>query len=153
MIFFSIKSSICESTLKMLIARLFTTTRPVLFDRAKFFAAKKAWKSARDIESTTLSDAHSILSAYSMGQTTLPITLHVALMSAPKLRGDVVLPKAPSADADRVLVFATPGTELAELAEKLGASVVGGEELVKEVAEGRIDFTRVLSTKVWDQRV
>jgi uncharacterized protein (DUF1684 family) len=102
------------------ISRCFTTTTPLLFDRPKFFAAKKAWKQSRDVESTTISDAHSILTSYSLGQTSLPVTLHVALMSAPKLRGDVVFPKAPGADADRVLVFAVPGSETALLAENLG---------------------------------
>ena len=59
------------------------------------------------------------------------------------LRGVVNLPHGTGKTA-RVLVFA--GGERAEEARAAGADIVGSDELIDEVAKGRLDFDAVVST-------
>ena len=59
------------------------------------------------------------------------------------IRGVVNLPHGTGKTA-RVLVFA--GGERAEEARAAGADIVGGDELIDEVAKGRLDFDAVVST-------
>jgi len=59
------------------------------------------------------------------------------------VRGTVNLPHGTGKTA-RVLVFATG--ERAEEARAAGADIVGGDELIQEVANGRLDFDAVVAT-------
>ena len=59
------------------------------------------------------------------------------------IRGVVNLPHGTGKTA-RVLVFA--GGERAEEARAAGADIVGSDELIDEVAKGRLDFDAVVST-------
>lgn len=60
-----------------------------------------------------------------------------------RVRGTVILPRGLGKEV-KVLVFATG--EGAEQARKVGADFVGGEELVKRIEEGWLDFDAVVST-------
>jgi large subunit ribosomal protein L1 len=59
------------------------------------------------------------------------------------IRGTVNLPHGTGKTA-RVLVFA--GGERAEEARAAGADIVGADELIDEVAKGRLDYDAVVST-------
>jgi large subunit ribosomal protein L1 len=59
------------------------------------------------------------------------------------IRGTVNLPHGTGKTA-RVLVFA--GGERAEEARAAGADIVGADELIEEVAKGRLDYDAVVST-------
>src|SRR5579871_3476136 len=59
------------------------------------------------------------------------------------VRGTVNLPHGTGKTA-RVLVFATG--DRAEAARAAGADIVGADELIDEVAKGRLDFDAVVST-------
>jgi large subunit ribosomal protein L1 len=76
------------------------------------------------------------------------VELSVALGVNPKhadqmVRGTVVLPHG-TGKTKRVLVVAS-GDKVAE-AEKAGADIAGGAELVKKIQEGFLDFDAVIST-------
>jgi len=60
-----------------------------------------------------------------------------------RVRGRVLLPHG-TGKVQRVGVFARG--EMAEAARNAGADVVGAEELIAEVANGKIEFDRVLAT-------
>src|SRR5690606_2356166 len=59
------------------------------------------------------------------------------------VRGTVNLPHGTGKTA-RVLVFATG--DRAAAAEAAGADIVGSDELIQEVADGRLDFDAVVAT-------
>jgi large subunit ribosomal protein L1 len=59
------------------------------------------------------------------------------------VRGTVILPHGTGKTA-RVLVFATG--DRAEEARAAGADIVGADELIEEVAKGRLDFDAVVAT-------
>ncbi|MFO7244267.1 MAG: 50S ribosomal protein L1, partial [Actinomycetes bacterium] len=59
------------------------------------------------------------------------------------VRSTVILPHGTGKTA-RVLVFAN--AEKAEAAREAGADIVGGDELIEEVANGRNDFDAVVAT-------
>lgn len=66
-----------------------------------------------------------------------------AKQTAERVRGTVVLPHG-TGKTVRVAVFARD--EAAAIAERAGAAVVGDEELIKEVIDGRLDFDRAIAT-------
>lgn len=129
--------------------RLLHSSRSLLFDKQKFFAAKRLFKAQKDVENTTFKDALKCLSTYSLGQDAVA-TIHVKVQrdSFKPVRGDVTLPKAPSTTPDAkstILVFAEG--ELAEKAKALGAHIVGGEELIADIVQDKLIFHKVLSTR------
>ncbi|KAJ2657023.1 hypothetical protein IWW48_004737 [Coemansia sp. RSA 1200] len=97
--------------------------------------------------SVPLEKAISILKAYEVGQPQQTVELHVHCAPGkgqPPIRGSCVLPRAYSSAPIRVLVFAE-GEKAAE-ATGAGADVVGGEELVTLVADGKVEFDKCLAT-------
>ena len=93
-------------------------------------------------------DALKIVHAYAVARYEQSVSVSVVLnvdakRSDERVQGQVLLPHGTGKDV-RVAVFARG--ELGELARKAGADVVGAEDLVDEVLQGRLDFERVLAT-------
>ncbi|KAJ3216675.1 hypothetical protein HK099_005768 [Clydaea vesicula] len=121
------------------------------FDKKKFFKLKKAFKLQENAENVSFKDSIDVLRTYTMGED-LPTTIHLKIKKSDSgkiLRGEVNLPnqlvEGDKGDGSTILVFAKG--EAAEEARRLGAHIVGGEELVKEVSEDKHVFQKVLSTK------
>ncbi|KAJ2862228.1 hypothetical protein GGI22_002248, partial [Coemansia erecta] len=96
--------------------------------------------------SVPLEKAISILKAYEVGRPQQTVELHVhcnAAKGQPPIRGSCMLPRSYSTNI-KVLVFAEG--EKAKEALEAGAAIVGGEELVKKVGEGEVQFDKCLST-------
>ena len=106
-------------------------------------------KEGLDIEKNHgLKEAVSIikLKANAKFDETIEVSLNLGLdpsQSDQTVRGVVSLPNGIGKDV-RVAVFAKG--DLAKQAEDAGADLVGSEELVDEVASGKIDFDRCIST-------
>ncbi|KAJ3033724.1 hypothetical protein HDV00_005874 [Rhizophlyctis rosea] len=62
------------------------------------------------------------------------------------IRGDIKLPKPMSADDQSVVLVFAKGAQ-AEEAKRLGAHIVGGDELIQEIVAGNVTFDKALSTK------
>lgn len=62
------------------------------------------------------------------------------------LRGRVTLPMDPRRTSDTVLVFAEPNSPSRRLAEEVGVTYLGGDELFEPLLNGEINPTKVLST-------
>ncbi|KAJ3049607.1 hypothetical protein HK097_009426 [Rhizophlyctis rosea] len=62
------------------------------------------------------------------------------------LRGEVALPKGLSSEDTSVILVFAKGAQ-AEEAKKLGAHIVGAEELIQEILADRVKFDKVLSTR------
>ncbi|KAJ2538155.1 hypothetical protein EV175_006524 [Coemansia sp. RSA 1933] len=96
--------------------------------------------------SVPLQKAISILKAYEVGRPKHTLDLHVhcnAAKGQPPIRGSCTLPHSYGSTV-RVLVFAEG--EQAKAARDAGADVVGGEELVDQVRDGKVEFDKCLST-------
>eukprot|EP00842_Homolaphlyctis_polyrhiza_P005482 jgi/Hompol1/5935/HPOL_004791-RA len=119
------------------------------YDRYKYRAKKRLLKQKLNQDDIEFPFAFSVFKSYTLGQE-LPVTAHIKVPSSESgskpLRGDVTLPhQVGEQSTSRVLVFATG--EQAEEAKRLGATYVGGDDLIKEVLEDRVQFDRCLSTK------
>ncbi|ONK12092.1 50S ribosomal protein L1 [Streptomyces sp. MP131-18] len=103
------------------------------FDRTRVYAPLEAVRLAKDT-STAKFDA------------TVEVAMRLGVdprKADQMVRGTVNLPHGTGKTA-RVLVFATG--ERAEAAEAAGADIVGSDELIEEVAGGRLDFDAVVAT-------
>ena len=113
--------------------------------------SKKYKAAAAKIELDNLySPAQAVKLAKETSTTKYDATVEVALFLGvdPKkadqaIRGTVNLPHG-TGKTDRVLVFATGAN--AEAARAAGADIVGGDELIDEVNNGRLDYDAVVST-------
>ncbi|KAI8894923.1 ribosomal protein L1-like protein [Globomyces pollinis-pini] len=118
------------------------------YDRQRYLKEKKELKKLNSQENVTLNESFQLLSNYALGQK-LPIITNIKLLmdeNQKQIQTTVNFPKSVTSDNDSViLVFAT-GKD-AELAKKLGATYVGGAELIEDVLSDKIKFDRVLSTK------
>src|SRR5690348_8860542 len=112
----------------------------------------KAYRAAEEqIEAQKLySPAQAVQLAKSTSKTKFDPTVEVALRlgvdprkADQMVRGTVNLPHGTGKTA-RVLVFATG--DRAEEARAAGADIVGSDELIDEVAKGRLDFDAVVAT-------
>ncbi|KAJ1970541.1 hypothetical protein H4R35_005806, partial [Dimargaris xerosporica] len=93
-----------------------------------------------------LATAVNVLKAYEVGRPNRALQLHVQCFyekHLPPVRGSCLLPKAVQGEV-RVLVFAQ-GTQAKE-AEEAGAYIVGGEELLSDIVEGKLTFDKCLSS-------
>ncbi|MBV7244903.1 MULTISPECIES: 50S ribosomal protein L1 [Streptomyces] len=102
-------------------------------DRARTYAPLEAVRLAKDTSSTKFD-----------GTVEVAFALGVDPRKADQMvRGTVNLPHGTGKTA-RVLVFATG--DRAAAAEAAGADIVGADELIDEVAKGRLDFDAVVAT-------
>lgn len=62
------------------------------------------------------------------------------------VRGRVTLPQDPRVESDTVLVFAEPNSASRRLAEEVGVTYLGGDELFEPLLNGEINPTKVLSS-------
>ncbi|MER5862504.1 50S ribosomal protein L1 [Kitasatospora sp. NPDC002040] len=102
-------------------------------DRAKIYAPLEAIRLAKET-STSKFDA------------TVEVAMRLGVdprKADQMVRSTVILPHGTGKTA-RVLVFATG--ERAEAARAAGADIVGSDELIDEVAKGRLDFDAVVAT-------
>jgi large subunit ribosomal protein L1 len=102
-------------------------------DRSRIYAPLEAIRLARET-STTKFDA------------TVEVAMRLGVdprKADQMVRSTVILPHGTGKTA-RVLVFATG--DRAEAARAAGADIVGADELIDEVAKGRLDFDAVVST-------
>ncbi|CAH3149288.1 unnamed protein product [Porites lobata] len=100
--------------------------------------------------SHTFAEALSALRAYAITNIDQTVELHIKINMGDKktkinpFHGLMLLPKQYGKERE-VLVFAKD--EAAEIAKNAGANIVGGEELIKKVADGELtDFHQVLCT-------
>ena len=103
-------------------------------DRERLYAPLEAVRLAKDTSSTTKFDA------------TVEVAMRLGVdprKADQMVRGTVNLPHGTGKTA-RVLVFATG--DRAAAAEAAGADIVGSDELIDEVAKGRLDFDAVVAT-------
>ncbi|QDY78489.1 50S ribosomal protein L1 [Streptomyces qinzhouensis] len=102
-------------------------------DRERLYAPLEAVRLAKDTSSTKFD-----------GTVEVALRLGVDPRKADQMvRGTVNLPHGTGKTA-RVLVFATG--DRAEAARAAGADIVGSDELIDEVAKGRLDFDAVVAT-------
>lgn len=102
-------------------------------DRSRFYAPLEAIRLAKET-STTKFDA------------TVEVAMRLGVdprKADQMVRSTVILPHGTGKTA-RVLVFATG--ERAEAARAAGADIVGADELIDEVAKGKLDFDAVVAT-------
>jgi large subunit ribosomal protein L1 len=126
-----------------------TTTPKIKGEEMK--RSKKYKAAAEKVNADTLySPAQAVKLAKETSTTKYDATVEVALFLGvdPKkadqaIRGTVNLPHGTGKTA-RVLVFATG--QRAEEARAAGADIVGGDELIDEVNNGRLDYDSVVST-------
>ncbi|KAJ3296305.1 hypothetical protein HK104_001712 [Borealophlyctis nickersoniae] len=125
---------------------LFTPIRN--YDKERWRQQKAAEKAKRNQDDITFAEAFEVFKKYCLGQDLL-ITAH---LETPKpeahgkpLRGEVTLPRGLAKDDKSVVAVFAEGAQ-AEEARKLGAHFVGGDELIAEVAEGKLKVDKVLST-------
>ncbi|KAJ2393545.1 hypothetical protein GGI23_005023, partial [Coemansia sp. RSA 2559] len=124
--------------------KLGTTSTNPLAIVARSYSSKR--KGQPHPNSVPLEKAISILKAYEVGRPQQTVELHVhcnAAKGQPPIRGSCMLPRSYSTNI-KVLVFAEG--EKAKEALEAGAAIVGGEELVKKVGEGEVQFDKCLST-------
>ncbi|WP_283138717.1 50S ribosomal protein L1 [Rhizohabitans arisaemae] len=113
--------------------------------------SKSYRKSAEQVDRTNLySPLEGVRLAQKTSVTKFDATVEVALRlgvdprkADQMVRGTVILPHGTGKTA-RVLVFATG--DRAEEARAAGADIVGADELIDEVAKGRLDFDAVVAT-------
>lgn len=75
------------------------------------------------------------------------ITLSVRVVAdrgVQPLSGSIRFPK--SLSEDQAIAVFTTNPELAQIAKDAGAAIVGGEELIQQVKDGNINFTKALAT-------
>ncbi|KAI8801121.1 ribosomal protein L1-like protein [Cladochytrium replicatum] len=126
------------------------------YDRKRYLKEKAKQKAEMSEENIPFATCFDIFKQYAMGQD-LTVTLHIESEPPQEgsklIRGDVSLPKRLVTEAvngapkEILLVFAKG--EDAERAKALGAEIVGGEELVNQIASEGIEdlkFTRCLAT-------
>jgi large subunit ribosomal protein L1 len=102
-------------------------------DRLKFYGLAEAINLAKEIEFTKFD-----------GSLDLAVSLGVNPKHADQMvRGSVTLPHG-TGKTVRVLVFAKG--EKAKEAEDAGADMVGGDDIVKKIQEGWLEFDRVVAT-------
>ncbi|KAJ1341824.1 hypothetical protein BSLG_003597 [Batrachochytrium salamandrivorans] len=124
------------------------------YDKLKYRKEQRLIKKKRNQDDITFGHAFSVFQKYTLGQD-LPVTAHIKVRlpegSFKPLRGEVNFPSRVGQIAKSiVLVFAT-GEQAAE-AKRLGADIVGGDELIQDVSlslSWTINslFDRCLSTK------
>jgi large subunit ribosomal protein L1 len=109
---------------------------------------KQKLKKSTSLENIPLAEHFDLLRHYTMGQD-FPIQCAIQLLKEEGMkpvRGIVSFPNSVGADTSSVvLVFAT-GKD-AEKAKAAGAQWVGGEELIQDVLDGKVQFDRCLSTR------
>jgi large subunit ribosomal protein L1 len=113
-------------------ARPLTHTQTRNYDRKRYLKEKRKLKKSTSLENISLSDHLNLFKKYTMKQE-FDIICAIQLLDLTKpVRGVVSLPNAVGADTEsKVLVFAT-GKD-AEIAKELGATFVGGQELIQDV--------------------
>ena len=89
-----------------------------------------------------------IMNAYAVGRFDETVNISIVLnvdskRSDERVRGSVVLPHS-NGKVARIAVFARG--DLAQQAREAGADIVGAEDLVAEIVDGRLDFDRCLAT-------
>ncbi|KAJ3411231.1 hypothetical protein HDV05_002575 [Chytridiales sp. JEL 0842] len=118
--------------------------------RKQYLKEKKLRRAQENQEDVTLEDAISVLRTYSLGQDK-PVSAHVFCMKPEEgtkpVRGSLVLPTPVAAKADKSIILVFAKGPQAEEAKSLGAHIVGGEELVAQVASGQVQFDRCLATR------
>jgi len=131
--------------------RLFSSSSHVLAkaNSETVRAEKKARAMAKKVnpEAMTVSDAAAVLRAVEVATPWSAYELHVVtrfVKGQPAPRGRISLPRDPRTKEEKVLVFAEG--KQAEAAIKIGASFVGGGELIDDVLSGKIEPTKVICT-------
>ncbi|KAH6561284.1 hypothetical protein BASA62_009893 [Batrachochytrium salamandrivorans] len=119
------------------------------YDKLKYRKEQRLIKKKRNQDDITFGHAFSVFQKYTLGQD-LPVTAHIKVRlpegSFKPLRGEVNFPSRVGQIAKSiVLVFAT-GEQAAE-AKRLGADIVGGDELIQDILDDKLTFDRCLSTK------
>ncbi|KAL2919307.1 hypothetical protein HK105_200950 [Polyrhizophydium stewartii] len=125
------------------------------YDKAKYRREKALIRKRLNQDDVDFGVAFSLFQTYALGQD-LPVKAYIKLPTPESgsrpLRGEVTLPnQVGDRVKSRILVFATG--EHAEEAKRLGADIVGGDELIQQILEDRITFDRCLSTKAMFPKV
>jgi large subunit ribosomal protein L1 len=128
-------------------------------NRANFKRNQKLQRQSQHPENISFSQAISSFRPYTLGMD-VPLSLHVELSDSASqgkiVRGEVALQHQLTDQGPmRVLVFAEQGQ--AEAAKKLGATIVGDEELIATLttpeAVDALNVSRILSTKAMFPKV
>ncbi|KAI8587798.1 ribosomal protein L1-like protein [Geranomyces variabilis] len=126
---------------------LFLSTRK--YDRKRYLKEKKKLKAQQNQEDITFADAAAVFRKYCLGEDKVVS----AYVQVPKIeegqrpvRGEVALPVQVS-DEDKSIILVFAKGAQAEEATRLGAHIVGSEDLIQEILAGKVRFDKVLSTK------
>ncbi|TPX62523.1 hypothetical protein PhCBS80983_g00257 [Powellomyces hirtus] len=119
------------------------------YDRKRYLKEKKKLKAQQNQEDITFSDAAAVFRKYCLGEDKV-VSAHIQVPKHEEgqrpVRGEVSLPvQVSSEDKSIILVFAK-GAQ-AEEATRLGAHIVGAEELIQDILAGKVTFDKALSTK------
>lgn len=103
-----------------------------------------------ELKQHPLVDAIQHIRAFEVGKTMAVPKLDLAVRlktkkDGPVLRNTIRLPHAVKTDI-RVCVICEPGSKQARQAKEAGAYLVGEDEIIERVKEGKIDFDRCIST-------
>ncbi|KAI8853667.1 ribosomal protein L1-like protein [Chytridium lagenaria] len=120
------------------------------YDRKLFKKEKRRMMALQNQEDVTFKDAMSVFRLYCLGEDR-ELSAHIICEKQDEgtkpVKGDIRLPKPMTGGTiqSTILVFAKG--PMADEAKRLGAHIVGGEELIAQVAAGQITFDRCLATK------
>ncbi|KND02696.1 ribosomal protein L1 [Spizellomyces punctatus DAOM BR117] len=118
------------------------------YDRKRYLREKKRLKAQQNQEDVSFEEAFSVFRTYCLGEDRV-VSAHIQVHrqeGTRTVRGEVNLPTQVSADDKSVILVFAKG-EQAEEAKKLGAHIVGAEELIEEILADKVAFDKVLSTK------
>ncbi|KAJ3214410.1 hypothetical protein HDU67_001697 [Dinochytrium kinnereticum] len=120
------------------------------YDRKIYQKEKRRQKALQNQEDVTFNDAMQVFRTYCLGEDRT-VSAHVICEKPDEgtkpVRGDIKLPKPVSGGTSQSIVLVFAKGDKAEEAKKLGAHIVGGEELVAQVASGQVTFDKCLATK------
>ncbi|KAI8917430.1 ribosomal protein L1-like protein [Entophlyctis helioformis] len=125
------------------------------YDKRRYKLEKKRLREKLNQDDIQFDHAFSVFKSYTLGQD-LDVLAHVKVpatdANSKPIRGEVTLPhQVGQVTKSRVLVFATG--EHADEAKRLGADIVGGDELIQLILDDKITFDRCLSTKAMFPKV
>ncbi|KAJ3175518.1 hypothetical protein HDU87_006181 [Geranomyces variabilis] len=119
------------------------------YDRKRYLKEKKKLKAQQNQEDITFADAAAVFRKYCLGEDKV-VSAYVQVPRIEEgqrpVRGEVALPVQVS-DEDKSIILVFAKGAQAEEATRLGAHIVGSEDLIQEILAGKVQFDKVLSTK------
>ncbi|KAJ3007982.1 hypothetical protein HKX48_008829 [Thoreauomyces humboldtii] len=119
------------------------------YDRKRYLKEKKKLRAQQNQEDVTFPDAVAVFRKYCLGQDKV-VSAHVQVPKHEEgqrpVRGEVSLPVQVSAEDNSVILVFAKGDQ-ADEAKRLGAHIVGAEELIQDIMAEKVQFDKVLATK------